>query len=83
MSPLILHRTILLLTLIKGAVISKPNIYWSKRAGGIGREPGQYQGEELSIQIEDIIKPFLQMKENKRFNKEYMENPLPAFSTTN
>ena len=74
MDPLMLYRTILVLTLITGAVHSKANIYWSKRAGGIGKV--------LSNRIEDKIKQSLNMKENKRFNKEDRENQLPALSTT-
>ena len=74
MEPLMLYRTILVLTLITGAVHSKANIYWSKRAGGIGKV--------LSNRIEDKIKQSLKMEENKRFSKEHKENQLPAFSTT-
>ena len=71
MDPLMLYRTILVLTLITGAVHS--NIYWSKRAGGIGKV--------LSNRIEDKIKQSLKMEENKRFSKEHRENQLPAFPT--
>ena len=72
MDPLMLYRTILVLTLITGAVHS--NIYWSKRAGGIGKV--------LSNRIQDKINQSLKKEENKRFNKEHRENRLPAFSTT-
>ena len=60
MDTLMLHRTILILTLITGAVHS--NVYWSKRAGGIRQGPGQYQGQEFSIETEAEIKPSIQME---------------------
>ena len=76
MDTLMLHRTILILTLITGAVHSKENTYWSKRAGGIKQGPGQYQGQEFSKETEAKIKPFLQMEENKRFDIETRDYPL-------
>ena len=68
MAPLMLYRTILVLTIITGAVHSRANIFWSKKAGGIMKSLGQ-----------DEIKPSLHREENKQFkNREY---PLLPFST--
>ena len=73
MSPRMLYRKILVLTLITEAVHSRPNIYWSKRAGGI------MQKQAFSKEIEDEIKPSLHREENKRFNNRKYQ--LLPFST--
>ena len=76
MDTLMLHRTILILALITGAVHSKANIYWSKGAGVIRQGPGQYQGQQFSKETEAKIKPSLQMEETKRFDIETRDYPL-------
>ena len=63
MFSLVLLRIIFVLTLITGAVNSGPNTHWSKRSGE--HRPGQYQGEEVSTDIEDKPNQSLRIKENK------------------
>ena len=77
MFTLMLHGTILVLTLITGAVHSKGNTHWSN--GGIRKGLGQYQGQEVLKDIE--IKPSIHREDNKRFNREYREPRLFPFST--
>ena len=62
MATLMLHGTIVVLTLITGAIHSKGNTYWSKR--GIRQGLGQYPGLD-----ENPLFPFstiIRMKEFKR-----------------
>ena len=75
MAPLMLCRTILILTLITGAVFSRANIFWSKKAGIIRNGLGQ----AFSKEIKDENKPSLHKEENKQFNNR--EYPLLPFST--
>ena len=50
MFSLMLHRIILVFTLITGTVNSGPNTYWSKRSEEL--RPGGYRGQEISTKIE-------------------------------
>ena len=74
MFSLMLHTTIFVFTLITGAVNSGAN-----RSGEL--IPREYQGKEVSTEIEDKPNQSIHQEENKRQNKNYRGFPLIPFLT--